>query len=244
MFEASLPRRLARSCLVVTLAAAIGCAQAASVRYYAAGEVPSPAVVAAVLGKAGAAPRMKMRGGAAADEPAAQRAMPLSGDAGRNIDDDPAAREATLSASAHSAVKAWEARHGTPAAGPAAAATAAKTAAAAERPTALALAIAFDNDSARLQAASLPSLDAVAAGLHQAGASTRVLIEGHTSASGSWEHNLRLSRARAESVKRYLVSHHGIAAAALRTVGLGPTAPLNANDPNAAVNRRVQFRGA
>ena len=234
MFETfSAPRRLARRGLLVALAAAIGCAQAASVRYYAPGALPSPQVVAGILGKpAAAAPRMKMRGGNGLDDPAAQRRTPLSGDTGRNIEEDPAAREALLTASAQTAVKNWQVRHGGAAAAPAA------------PPTALALAVQFDNDSAKLLPASLASLDAVAQGLQLAGASTRVLIEGHTSATGSRRHNLRLSRARAESVKRYLVAHHGLRAAALRTVGLGPSAPLNSKDPNAAENRRVQFRGA
>ena len=235
MFETfSAPRRLARRGLLVALAAALGCAQAASVRYYAPGALPSPQVVAGILGKpaVAAAPRMKMRGGNGLDDPAAQRSTALSGDAGRNIEEDPAAREATLTASAQAAVKSWQVRHGAPAAK------------AAEPPAALALAVQFDNDSAKLLPASLASLDAVAQGLQLAGASTKVVIEGHTSATGSRRHNLRLSRARAESVKRYLVAHHGLHAAALRTVGLGPSAPLNSKDPNAAENRRVQFRGA
>lgn len=200
--------------------------QAATVRYYAEGQTPDPTVVAGILGKP--AKRMKMRGGPALDEPAAQPAN----DAGRNVDDI-AARERTLSASAQSAVQAWNARYAAPAA-----------AAQSERPTALALAIPFDNDSPRLRDDAQRALAAVAQGMRIAGFARPFVIEGHSSASGSLAYNLRLSRERARSVKRVLVQQHGIPAAALRTVGLGPKAPLIAADPNAPENRRVQFRAA
>jgi outer membrane protein OmpA-like peptidoglycan-associated protein len=227
---APLARRLLAAALIAALAA--GPAGAERVRYYPAGSTPDARVVASILGH-GKAPRpvMKMRGGAPAlDEPAAQRANPDDG--GRIVGDNPAVHEARLAASARNAVQSWETR-----------ATAARPAPA-EPPAALALAIGFDNDSARLQSSALRSLDAVADGLRLAGASVKVLIEGHTSATGAWDHNLRLSQARAESVKRYLIQRHHIPAASLRTVGLGPTAPLDAAHPNAADNRRVQFRGA
>ena len=226
----------ARKTLTVVLAAALGAAQAGTVRYYAEGDVPDPAVVARILGRSAAAPRMKMRGGPALDEPAAQRSSTLAADGGRNVNDDPLERELALNASARSAVQAWQSRPGVRAA-----AAAAPTA---PQPTALAVAIRFDNDSARLHGSALPSLAAVAEGMRLAGGAGGFVIEGHTSASGAWSHNLRLSRERAESVKRYLVQHHGIAANALRTEGLGPRAPLNSADPGAAENRRVQFRSA
>jgi OOP family OmpA-OmpF porin len=51
---------------------------------------------------------------------------------------------------------------------------------------------------------------------------TRVRIEGHTDARGNRTRNVRLSQARAESVKRYLVAH-GVGAARLEAQGYGPT---------------------
>jgi OmpA-OmpF porin, OOP family len=212
------------------LAAATLCvAEAKTVRYYGAGQAPDPSVVAGILGKP--TPRLKMRGGATLDEPAAIEPA----DGGRNVSgEDIAARERLLSTSAHAAVQAWQAR---PVQRPVAPASA-------ERPTALALAVSFDNGSARLQDDAARALAAVAEGMRLAGFARPFVIEGHSSASGSLAYNLRLSRERARSVKRYLVQQHGIPAAALRTVGLGPTAPLVASDPNAPENRRVQFRAA
>jgi len=75
-----------------------------------------------------------------------------------------------------------------------------------------------------------------------------VLIEGYADAVGSESFNLRLSRARAEAVRDYLVAS-GIAADRLRAVGRGEIEPLapNARDDGSdnpegrAVNRRVEL---
>ncbi len=228
--------RAALRVLPITALLAGACAtQAGTVRYYAEGQVPSPAVVADILGKAQPAKRWKMRGGGVLDEPAAQASALDANDAGRNINDDPLLREQALSASAHAAVQAWQAR----------VSGLGETSGARRAPAhSLALAIVFDNDSARLHGAAAQSLAAVAEGMRLAGFARPFVIEGHTSATGTRAHNLWLSRERAASVKRYLVHRHGIPAAALRTVGLGFSLPLNRADPNAAENRRVQFRGA
>jgi outer membrane protein OmpA-like peptidoglycan-associated protein len=45
-------------------------------------------------------------------------------------------------------------------------------------------------------------------------------------------------------VRDYLVQHHGIDAARLKTVGYGKDRPIEGSDPHAALNRRVQFRGS
>ena len=75
-----------------------------------------------------------------------------------------------------------------------------------------------------------------------------VLIEGYADAVGSESFNLRLSRARADAVRDYLVAS-GIAADRLRVVGRGEIDPLapNARDDGSdnpegrAVNRRVEL---
>ena len=75
-----------------------------------------------------------------------------------------------------------------------------------------------------------------------------VLIEGYADAVGSESFNLRLSRARAEAVRDYLVAS-GIAADRLRVVGRGEIEPLapNARDDGSdnpegrAMNRRVEL---
>jgi OOP family OmpA-OmpF porin len=106
------------------------------------------------------------------------------------------------------------------------------------------VAVTFANDSASLQPEAAASLDAIAEGMRLAGFDAVYVIEGHTSRTGSWAHNMKLSAERAQSVKRYLVQQRGIPAAALRTVGLGPRHLLNARHPASAENRRVQFRAA
>jgi OOP family OmpA-OmpF porin len=71
----------------------------------------------------------------------------------------------------------------------------------------------------------------------------RVVIEGHTDAVGAELYNESLSQRRAQSVRRYLVTMHGIDAERLEAVGLGELTPLPGRDPLAGENRRVQFRG-
>ncbi len=66
------------------------------------------------------------------------------------------------------------------------------------------------------------------------------LIEGHTDSVGSDEYNRRLSEARARSVKQYLSGQVGVESDRLRTIGKGESSPLEAGNPESAVNRRVQ----
>ena len=46
-----------------------------------------------------------------------------------------------------------------------------------------------------------------------------------------------------QSVRRYLVTMHGIDAGRLEAVGRGEVSPLPGHGPMAGENRRVQFRG-
>lgn len=68
------------------------------------------------------------------------------------------------------------------------------------------------------------------------------LLAGHTDRVGSPGYNLRLSLARAESVKVYLAQAHGVADARLQTIGYGDAQLLVPNQPAAAINRRVEVR--
>lgn len=70
-----------------------------------------------------------------------------------------------------------------------------------------------------------------------------LLIEGHTSSSGDYDANMKLSKERAAAVKAYLVEKHGIAADRLETNGLGETEPKATNDTEEgrAKNRRVEI---
>lgn len=71
---------------------------------------------------------------------------------------------------------------------------------------------------------------------------TFILIEGHTDATGTAAHNMRLSKSRASSVAAYLQSQN-IAAARTKTAWYGEEQPKvpNDSDANLAKNRRVEF---
>lgn len=70
----------------------------------------------------------------------------------------------------------------------------------------------------------------------------KVRIVGHTDNIGSEEYNLKLSKKRAEAVKKYLIKK-GISASRLTTEGKGESSPIAPNDTEEgrAKNRRVEF---
>ncbi len=70
----------------------------------------------------------------------------------------------------------------------------------------------------------------------------RILIEGHTDNTGPMAVNMRLSQARAETVRKYLISKK-VKASKLTAKGFGPTRPIDSNETVAGRdrNRRVEF---
>jgi len=72
-------------------------------------------------------------------------------------------------------------------------------------------------------------------------ANAKLLVEGHTDASGSEGHNRSLSQARAESVKNYLISKYKVDPYRLMIIGIGESRPLKNKDPMDPLNRRVEF---
>lgn len=70
----------------------------------------------------------------------------------------------------------------------------------------------------------------------------KIVVEGHTDSRGSATQNLNLSRARAETVRAYLVSR-GIPGDKTEAVGLGPNRPIADNETpeGRANNRRVEI---
>jgi outer membrane protein OmpA-like peptidoglycan-associated protein len=105
----------------------------------------------------------------------------------------------------------------------------------------------FDFDRSELKPAADPILQQAVDLLKRQPVS--FVIEGHTDSKGPPQHNLILSRARAETVKKWLVDHGLPNASNLKTVGWGATHPAAANtNPDGADNpagrqrnRRVSF---
>lgn len=101
----------------------------------------------------------------------------------------------------------------------------------------------FDTDKAIIKPESAPTLAEMAKFL-KANAAVKVFIVGHTDNQGALEHNQKLSRDRAAAVVAALASpQHAIAKDRMVADGVGPLAPVMANDAEAgrARNRRVEM---
>lgn len=101
--------------------------------------------------------------------------------------------------------------------------------------------IQFEFNKARLLKESYEVLDEVTDILLQH-KSIKIRIEGHTDDIGGADFNRKLSQARAEAVRNYLVDW-GVEPERLIPEGFGLTRPIatNATEAGRAVNRRVQF---
>jgi OmpA-OmpF porin, OOP family len=104
------------------------------------------------------------------------------------------------------------------------------------------LLITFANASATLtsQARANAKVFAQAANTPQL-QSARFAIDGHTNAVGGRDYNLNLSRARAQALVDYLASL-GLDRSRIDVNGYGFDRPINAANPRAAENRRVEAR--
>jgi outer membrane protein OmpA-like peptidoglycan-associated protein len=100
--------------------------------------------------------------------------------------------------------------------------------------------VTFVTNSAELTPAAKNALDVLAGAMKSDKlASVKFTIEGHADPRGTEEMNLKLSQARADSVREYLTSKHGLAAERVNAVGKGSSALMNPGDPAAPENRRV-----
>ena len=101
----------------------------------------------------------------------------------------------------------------------------------------------FETNSANMSLDSRAVVDEIAEFM-RAYENTVVDIEGNTDSTGSREHNMQLSRERAEAVKRYLMEKHGYPASRMRTVGNGPDHPMDTNDTpeGREKNRRTDIK--
>lgn len=99
----------------------------------------------------------------------------------------------------------------------------------------------FNSGSAVIKESFADTLDQVAKVLTEVPKS-RVVIVGHTDSSGNATANQRLSLARANSVRDFLVTG-GVSSSRISTVGRGPTQPLvdELTDVDRAKNRRVEI---
>jgi OOP family OmpA-OmpF porin len=100
----------------------------------------------------------------------------------------------------------------------------------------------FDTNKSNIKPRSGAILDEVAVYL-KANPAVRMEIQGHTDSRGTAQYNMKLSEARASSVKTYLVKKHGIDESRLTTKGYGLTRPAapNGTVEGWAKNRRVEF---
>lgn len=100
----------------------------------------------------------------------------------------------------------------------------------------------FDTGLATIQARSHSLLDEIAGVLKANPRIKKVRVEGHTDNVGNDANNLRLSQARADSVRKYLVAA-GIESQRLESRGFGESYPVtdNSTPEGRASNRRVEF---
>jgi len=99
----------------------------------------------------------------------------------------------------------------------------------------------FQPNRARILSDSFDVLRQVAEAIKDAPVAVR--IEGHTDNVGKRKENIKLSQARADAVKEYLVQE-GVESKQLKSVGFGPKRPIasNATKAGRTLNRRVEFR--
>lgn len=101
----------------------------------------------------------------------------------------------------------------------------------------------FAIGAADLTAEAVAQIDILAEALQSdALARQRVMIAGHTDATGAAITNLALSQRRANAVRDYLTEVHGIEIGRLVTVGFGEEHLKDPLQPNSGVNRRVEVR--
>lgn len=100
----------------------------------------------------------------------------------------------------------------------------------------------FDNNKASIKKQSHSLLDQLAQTILANPKIAKISVEGHTDDTGNYEHNILLSKERAQAVVDYLITK-GIDPNRLTSVGYGPDKPLDpAKTKKArAINRRVEF---
>ncbi len=100
----------------------------------------------------------------------------------------------------------------------------------------------FDSGKSEIKPASDPALGEIAK-LLKGDPGLKLNVVGHTDNDGSLDINMKLSEARAAAVVQALAGKYGIAPGRLKAFGVGPLAPVAANDTadGKAKNRRVEL---
>ena len=105
----------------------------------------------------------------------------------------------------------------------------------------ISLRVQFALNSASLAAEGKGQLDELARAFQSSELEgKRFALNGYTDATGTAEHNLKLSKDRAAAVKRYLVDRFGVAGDRLEPHGFGATHLLLPDSPSNEQNRRVE----
>jgi outer membrane protein OmpA-like peptidoglycan-associated protein len=102
----------------------------------------------------------------------------------------------------------------------------------------------FDTGKATIKPVSARLLAEVGDAIRSSeGALSKVRIEGHTDSVGSDRYNMRLSDARANSVREWLIDKEGVDASILEAKGYGESRPIASNRTKRGrqQNRRVEF---
>lgn len=102
--------------------------------------------------------------------------------------------------------------------------------------------ILFDTDKSTIKPESEKALQQVIDYLNIK-PEVNIIVVGHTDMVGGYDHNLKLSKERAEAVKEYLVKIGKIDSSRLQSEGVGPLCPVSTNekDDGKTLNRRVEI---
>ena len=102
--------------------------------------------------------------------------------------------------------------------------------------------IQFEFNSAVLKTSSFSILDKAVAEMKKS-PNTKFVLNGHSSAEGTPEHNMSLSVDRANAVKSYFVNA-GLSGDKFKIIGHGEKDPItsNASEEGRAVNRRTEIK--
>ena len=101
----------------------------------------------------------------------------------------------------------------------------------------------FDFDSPNIKADSYSLLDEYGKALNGGLSDAVVAVAGHTDSKGTDDYNMGLSEKRANAIKDYLVSRHGISPERVVVKAYGKSKPIASNNTpdGQAQNRRVEF---